>query len=249
MSRLIKAEWHRIIHTGLLKWFFVICLLPTILAMLSSFGWYNKNLTENMIMCSNTWVIFIPIFMAAAIGVSIAMSYQSRLMLYEIMDGCNAHITLLSRLVLYVTFFTTGLGICTLGYLGSLAVINGVGSMDCLMGRVFLFLITLIHICAIAVLLSLLIKKFISVVCIILRFCLVEEVAVLCFSVPDDVNIGISADVLRNVSEWFVSGQLATILGGEITTHFVWASIFSLVIEGALLYVLNVVFLKRKIFA
>lgn len=249
MSKLIKAEWFRLVHSGLLKWLVGACILFPIFVMLSDMKWYEKTLAENLLLCNESLKVFMPIFLAGVLCVFIGISYQNKLIHYEIMDGHKIHETIVSRLILYILMSTVGV-FATLGtYFCIIALINGIGDIDQIALRAIMFFVILIHICITSVLISIAAKNtVVSSVCIILRLFVLEGMGEVLSTMFSEIMRNQNAEVFSWLSDWSIVGQMGYVFSGDISAKLIWTVLLSLLIECAIEYIISYISLKRKKF-
>lgn len=251
MINLIKAEWHRIIHTGILKYFIFVCLIFPIIIMITDINWYKMTASENMILFVQNAVMMIPIFLSVAVSVPISLAYQNKTAYYEIMCGTKTHKILLSKAVLYTSIFVIGITLTLGTYFGILGIINGVGDMSNIPLRFLLFIILIIRICMTSVFICMLLKHIISLAVTILRFMILDNLMLIILtpiSSYSDSAVDVSVIGSESISDWFITGQMTKIFSANIDSRLILMVIITSIFEIALWYILTYVSYKKKIF-
>lgn len=249
MIRLIKAEWYRIVHTGVLKYLILVCFLFPIMVMMTDLNWYKMTLSENMALFAQNAIIMMPLFLGIAISIPIGQCYQNKMAYYEIMDGRKTHEIILSKVILYNAIFVIGITIICGVYFGALGIINGVGDLSNIPLRFTLIEIIVIHICTVSVLICMLVKHIVGFVVTVLRFMFLDTF-IITLMMPIDSDSVSSLEAINSQSsiDWFVSGQMTKILSADIDSRLILIIFTTLVLEIAFWYILTHISYKRKMF-
>ncbi|MGN0537079.1 MAG: hypothetical protein ACI4M3_03765 [Acutalibacteraceae bacterium] len=249
MIRLIKAEWYRLVHTGVLKYLILICFLFPVMAMMTDLNWYKMTLSENMALFAQNAIIMMPLFLGIAISISIGQCYQNKMAYYEIMDGRKTHEIILSKVILYNVIFVIGITVTCGVYFSTLGIINGVGDFSNIPLRFILVEITIIHVCTVSVLIYMLIKHIIGLVIVMLRFMFLDCMMVtLMTGINSSADSSLAAINSTNSTDWFVSGQMIKILSGDIDSKLILIVFATLIIEIAFWHILTHISYKHKMF-
>lgn len=246
MRRLIKAEWYRVRHAGLLKWMVLVCVIQGILPMLVDLEWYGKSVSEFLPSLYNA-TIFLPMFVSSVISVCIGMGYQNKVLYYEIMDGHKASDIIFSRLLFYGMTMTAGVSLALGSFLLAVWLRGGTGELKDIGLRLFLLLVIVVHICAVSALLAMSTRHMLAVLVSYLRFLLVEEVFALFLpGLAQEMQAG--SEAAAKISDWFILGQFQKVLTGDLNSHLTAAVIVSLVLESALWFAMAYRGMKKKRF-
>lgn len=251
MIGLIKAEWYKLLHTGILKYFIVLCFIFPVTIMMADLNWYKMTLSENIFLFAQNTVMMMPMFLSLAISVPIGLSYQSRTAYYEIMDGRKTCEIIFSKVILYTLIFVAGITVTCGAYFGILGAINGLGNLSDIPLRFMFVEIIIIRICTVSVLISMLIKHIIGLAVSILRFMILDNL-LLMLTTPinaySDSGSDLTAITAQSSSNWFISGQMTKILSADIDSKLIIAIFITFIIEFAIWYVLTYISYKHKKF-
>lgn len=249
MTRLIKAEWYRLIHTGIFKYYILLCFIFPITTMMTDLNWYKMTLSENMMLFTQNTNMILPMFLSMAISISIGLAYQNKTIYYEVMDGKKTHKIILSKIILYTTIFVVGVSFTYAIYFGVTGIKNGIGEFSDIPLRLILTEIIIIRICAVTVLISMLVKHPVGLAAAILRFMFLDN---LLFIIVMGSNLDSTSElsVINSKSglDWIVSGQLTRIFSANIDSKLILAIFATLVFEIAFWYILTHISYKRKMF-
>lgn len=245
MIRLIKAEWYKLVHTGILKYFILVCLIFPVMTMMTDLNWYKMTLSENMFLFSQNSAVMMPLFLAIAINIPISQAYQNKTAYYEIMDGRKTNEIIFSKVILYTLIFFVGITVTCGTYLGILGIINGVGDMPDIPLRFILAEITIMRVCIVSVLICMLVKHIIGLVIAMLRFMFFDSLVVTLMMSSES---GLTAANSQSGADWFISGQIMRIFGADIDNRLILIIVLTLVLEIAFWYALTYISYKRKIF-
>lgn len=255
MIRLIKAEWYRLMHTGVLKYFVLVCLMLPVMTMMTDLNWYKMTLSENMLLFAQNTSMMMPMILAIAISIPIGQSYQNKTAYYEVMDGRKTHEIILSKVVLYTLIFFVGITVTFGAYFGALGIINGVGDMSDILLRFILAEVIIIRICVVSVLIYMLVKHIIGLVMAILRFMLLDSIMIMIMMPADFYSDSASASASelaaisnQSSSDWFITGQMTKIFSVNIDSKLILIIFISLILEVAFWYILTHISYKRKMF-
>lgn len=102
MSKLIKAEFYRVSHSGIfLKIFILVGLFPLVLPFTATADMEEINLHSILLIYAEMGGIVMSELVGIMLSAMISNMYQNRTYYYEIMDGANTHHTILSKLIVY----------------------------------------------------------------------------------------------------------------------------------------------------
>lgn len=247
MNNLIKAEWYRIIHTGILKYFIIVCCIFPVIIIMTDLNCYKMTISENMILFAQNAAMMAPLFLTIAISIPISQIYQNKLAYYEIMSGMKIRKIILSKVVIYNAIFVVGTAFTLVMYFGILGIINGVGDMSNIPLRFVLFIILIIHICTVSVLICMLVKHIIALAIVLLRFMFFDSLMML-FIMPIDSELDIAVIGSQNSSDWFISGQMTKIFSADINSNMILMVIATTAFEIAVWYILTYISYKKKMF-
>lgn len=245
MIRLIKAEWYKLVHTGILKYFILVCLMFPVMTMMTDLNWYKMTLSENMFLFSQNSAVMMPLFLSIAINIPISQAYQNKTAYYEIMDGRKTNEIIFSKVILYTLIFFVGITVTCGTYLSILGIINGVGDMPDIPLRFILAEITIMRVCIVSVLICMLVKNIIGLVIAILRFTFLDSLVV---TIMMSSESGITAANSQSGADWFISGQMMRIFGADTDNRLILIIVLTLIFEIAFWYALTYISYKRKIF-
>lgn len=251
MIGLAKAEWYRLVHTGILKYFVAICLIFPILIMITDINWYKMTASGNMLLFAQNAAMMLPLFLAVAISIPICQEYQNRIAYYEIMSGIKTCKIILSKVIVYTAIFVLGTAFTLGTFFTVIGMINGFGDMSNLPLSFVLFLVVIIRICAVAVLICTLVKHIIAFAVSILRFMIFDNLLLMLLT-PIDAYLDSAMDIAeissRSVSDWFISGQMSKIFCANIDANLILMIIITAIFEIALWYLFAYISYKRKMF-
>lgn len=251
MINLIKAEWHRLIHTGVLKYFIFVCLMFPVIIIMTDINFYKMTVSENMFLFSQNSAIMVSAFLSVAISIPISLAYQNKTAYYEIMCGTKTHKILLSKAVIYTAIFIIGITFTFGVYFGILGIINGIGDMSEIPLRFILFMIVIIRICVASVFISMLMKHIVSIILVMLRFMMFDSLLLIILtpvSSYSDSDLDVSVIGSQGVSDWLISGQMTKIFSADIDGKLVLMIIITAAFEIAIWYILTYISYKKKIF-
>lgn len=245
MNRLIKAEWYRIKHSsGLLKWIIFICIILLVMPAITDIHFYEKTLSENLVILNDVTIIFGTAFTAILISICIGISYQNKMAYYEVMEGHNISSILFSKLIVYISIMTVGVAVPYGIFLLLMGWKNGMGELDKIPLRILLFFIIYIHICVAAVLITTCFRYILAAGVVFLRFSLVEELGFIPVAIKE--LSGMKKVPAERFSDFFTTSQYAKVLGGKVDTQIVVCIILSFVIELGLWYIASYIGMKKK---
>lgn len=245
MIRLIKAEWYKLAHTGILKYFILACVMFPVMTMMTDLNWYKMTLSENIFLFSQNAAIMMPMFLAIAINIPISQSYQNKTAYYEIMDGRKTYQIIFSKIILYTLIFVVGITVTSGIYFSILGITNGVGDMSDIPLRFILFELTIIRVCIVSVLICMLVKNIIGVVIAILRFMMLDSLVVTIMTTSDS---GLTFANSQSASDWFVCGQIMKMFGADIDNRLILIIILTFILEIAFWYALTHISYKKRLF-
>lgn len=242
MRNMIKAEWYRIVHSGILKWILFALVMSPTLYILSDMTFYKQNVSEIMILSSTVVSMMLPLVICAPISFAIGSLYKNRTFYYEIMNGYSTRKILLSKVILYVSIMFIGILVLNILFFGIMGAINGVGDIiDYIPVRFLLLSVIVLHIIIESVLLSTLAKKSSAVTIVILRFMIFDNIIQIVL-----LLISRGSDEFKSVASWFVLTQINLVLvGAEINTELVLGIVLSFIIECVLWYICSYNFYKK----
>ncbi|MDE6251765.1 MAG: hypothetical protein K2M78_03890 [Lachnospiraceae bacterium] len=245
MNRLIKAEWYRIRHSaGLITWIIVICIILFIMPAMTDIHFYEKTVSQNLIILSDVTTTFGMIFTVVLISICIGISYQNKIAYYEVMHGHDICDILFSKLIVYVSMMMAGVVVPYGIFLMVIAWKNGMGELDKIPLRIILFLIIYMHVCVTAVLLTTSLRHIAAAGVVFLRFELEGLSALIPVIISEFTEI--ESITANRILEWFVTSQYAKILGGKIDNHIIVSVIFSFLLEFVLWFALSYIGMKKK---
>lgn len=242
MNRLVKAELYRIRHSSnLMEWTIVICIILFIMPALTDIHFYEKTVSENLVILGELSAIYIMIFTAVLISVCIGISYQNKMAYYEVMEGHKISNIIFSKLIVHVSVMAAGWIVPYCIFLAVMAWKNGMGGSDKILLRIILLIIIHIHVCAASVLITTSVRNIRAAIVIFFRFFMLEGIVGVILELT-----GIKSKTADRVAEWFITSQYTKVLGGNIDSHIIISVIFSFVLECALWFTLSYIGMKKK---
>lgn len=245
MTKLMKAEWYRFVHSG--KYFvatILVCLLCLFLMFLERSDCYKLTLSENLMLFSGSGAVIIPFLLCTVIASAIGASYSNRTAYYEVMDGNSIHKIILSKVFVY-TLAICGMYLAPLMiYFGVTAAVNGVGDKENPAFMCLMLAVIIVHIATASALAAVTIKSLMSALIGYVRYAILEGMGMMLL--PELLKD--HRETLYKIFDWLISGQQMLFSGNKLDNHAVVAIIGSFVIEFALLYGLAYLGYRKKNF-
>lgn len=245
MTKLMRAEWYRFIHSG--KYFFAticVCILCLLSMFLEQSDCYKLTLSENLMLFSGSGATIIPFLLCTVITGTIGISYNNRTAYYEIMEGNSAHKIILSKVFVY-TLTICGMYLVPLMiYLGVTAAANGVGDKENAAFMCLMLAVIIVHIATASALAAVAVKSLLSAVIGYVRYAILEGMGIMLL--PELLKD--HREALYKIFDWLIAGQQMLFAGNKLDNHAVVAIIGSFVIEFALLYGIAFLGYRKKNF-
>lgn len=235
MSKLIRAEWYRLVHSGnFFKYFIVVCLLVAFMIFGVETASYKKTLFKNIAILGEGLAILIPTCIGTLVAVVIGNSYNNRTAYYEIMDGNSTFSIVLSKLIVYSSAVLVLFGVPTGAYFAYVGIANGVGETSNPAMFSILFIIIVIHFVASSVLMTLFVRSLIGGILIsYLRYVLFE--GLISILVSSSFN---GIEVLDDISCWLITTQLTNLTKTNYDIYFIAVVFASFIVEFVCLYMI-----------
>lgn len=246
MSRLMKAEWYRLKHSsGLMKWLIIIGIFSVVLIH-SQVSDVSKFSVERQLSESVQCYFFIIYCLTVLSAVMIGTSYTSKIAYYEVMAGNKIWEILLSKVFVSAVFATAVSSFFLDMYWIVVGMRNGIGENAQMPLRFALLAVEFFHVCSTGVLITTAVQHITGSVLSYLRFALLDMLVPFCILLFGNFSEAVST----RIRDWFTVGQLSTILNGEvkITNHLIFATIFGMLAEVIIWYVISCVRMKKKLY-
>lgn len=246
MSKLIKAEWYRFTHSGIMfKVFIFMTFFSFLMHYINDPRFLEHTLCENMVSYSSVIGLVLCMFLGTLIAATLGMLYHNRTGNYEIMDGNTPSQIILSKLIVYISSCMVAVFLP----MGIISVIvgmkNGIGEGLNLPLFYSMIFVKVLHIASVAVLSTLILKSLLGAAIPYIRFLIFEIMGfeMITMAFPSNTTI-------REIAQFFpayqVNYSLIQLTGdcGELVLKF----ILSFVVEIPLLYIVTYVGYKKKWF-
>ncbi len=246
MSKLIKAEWYRFTHSGIMfKVLVFLSFFSLLMHYVSDPKFMEHTLCENMISYTSVIGLVLCMFLGTVIAATLGILYNNRTGFYEVMDGNSPSEIILSKLIVYVSSSVVAIFV-PMGIISAVVYIkNGVGEGLNLPIYYSMIFIKVLHIVSIAVFASLIFKSLLGAAFPYVRFLILEMMGfeMLIMALPHN-------ETIRNIAHCFPAYQINYSLNlltgdcGDLVLKF----ILSFVIEFSVLYILTHISFKKKWF-
>lgn len=246
MSKLIKAEWYRFTHSGIMfKVLVFLSFFSLLMHYVSDPKFMERTLCANMITYTSVLGVTLCMFLGTVIAATLGVFYNNRTGFYEIMDGSSPSEIILSKLIVYVPSSVVAIFV-PMGILSAVVYIkNGAGEGLNLPIYYSMVLVKVVHIISIVVFATLIFKSLLGAAIPYIRFLIFEVMGfeMLIMALPHN-------ETIRNIAHCFPAYQISYSLNnlsgdcGELVLKF----IISFVVEIPLLYIITYVGYKKKWF-
>lgn len=246
MHRLIRAEWYRLLHSGIyLRSILLCCIFLSLLPLITDFSLLHKSLAENMGTLSSGCVMMV-LTVSMIISIFVANGYMKKTAYYEVMAGNKSFRIIGSKL--FVDGFLPGV-ICFFAVIWPgvlVAAKNGIGAVEELPLRLLLLFVICLRVTCLAVLVGLAVKHLVAAGLVIyVRFLLFD--LILAEILPMLlVRWKIEETFCLKVQRCMVIRQVAEVFGPEIVSETVMATIGGFLAELLLWYGITYVTMKKK---
>lgn len=250
MGRLIKAEWYRLRHSsGLFKLVIIIGIFSVAFIYLTDLDLDSDVSKYSLVEYLNEYAemyFFIIYWLAVISAVIISTSYTNKLAYYEVMAGNKISAILLSKVLVSAVFLTVVYSVFLDLYWAVIGMRNGVGEITQLSLRFILLAVVFFHVCSTGIFMATAIQHTTGAVFSYLRFSVFDMLLIFCIELFGNF----SEEINTKISDWFAMFELSTVLNCEakITNHLVFASIFGMLIEAVIWYVISYVRMKKKLY-
>ena len=246
MSKLVKAEWYRFTHSGIMfKAFVFLTFFSFLIHYVNDPKFLEHTLCENMISYTGVIGLVLCMFFGTVIAATLGILYYNRTGNYEIMDGNTPSQIIISKLIVYISSSMVAVFLP----MGIISVIvgvkNGIGEGLNLPIFYSMIFIKVLHIVSIAVLSALLVKSLLGAAIPYIRFLIFElmgfEMLIMAFPFNETIR-----EIAQCFPGYQVNYSLNLLTGdcGELVLKF----IISFVVEIPLLYIITYVGYKKKWF-
>lgn len=246
MGRLMKAEWYRLKHSSeLMKWLFFVGIIGVVFVHFQISDVGNGSLAQDLSESVESY-IFIICCLSILSAVMIGTSYTSKIAYYEVMAGNKIWAILLSKVFVSAGFVTVISSLVLDIYWLVIGMRNGAGYVIQLPLRFILLAVIFFHVCSMGVLITTTFQHIAASVLSYLRFIMFDSLVLFCIMLFGNF----SGEISTRIRDWFIIGQLSAILNCEVrvTGHLIFATVFGMLIEAAVWYVLSCVRMKRKLY-
>ncbi|MBE6840226.1 MAG: hypothetical protein E7506_03095 [Ruminococcus sp.] len=247
MSKLIKAEFYRVSHSGIfLKILIVFGLLPTVMPFLSLADMEQKNLYQFLIFYSEFSGVIITGYFGIVVSAMASNLYYNRMHYYEIMDGANTHHIILSKLIVYNVFSIAVLIIPPVIVYSIVGNKYGIGEMKELWLTVLLGIVIILNITCIIVFISMIIRHILAAPILIYTLSMLPLFAYMMIIETADMT-GVSKFIVKAM-RCIPTIQITEFVKADYSTGFVATVIGSFVVFFVGLYTLTYISYKKKNF-
>lgn len=247
MNRLIKSQLYKIKHSyaTLRIWaiIFVVITITPIASCLSELDSFSQATVENGIkVFAPVNIVYYVLIIPIVICIQVGKGYRNKTSYYEVMDGHKTIDIINSRLLVSgVIVLVAILSSLSIG-LVFLQIVNGTGDLPNKLGvRIFLLIITILHISTVSTLFTLIFKSdVVAGLVLYLRFAVFDSI--MCIALPD------LFEELKCIGNWLINGQWTSIWAGNVNSALIIGVIISCLVETGGLYLLAVRSFNKKEF-
>ncbi|MDE5967158.1 MAG: hypothetical protein K2G89_10040 [Lachnospiraceae bacterium] len=251
MNRLVRAEWYRLTHWKVLVRWMVIVFVVSISMVIFLYGEeniYAMPLSDFLTCTIDTYIMPFFMFFPAYISVAIGMSYQYKTAYYEVMAGSRISHIVGSKIMVYAGSMTVLITLVYSGIFAFWGVKNGTGDLSRIPLRLVLFLVLVLHICAVAVLMTTAVRHMVAVVMLILYFNVIQGAIMIVINLLCDTS---SAFYYRLCS-WIPIAQLQLIGEAQhsayVDTYLLFAMIASMILDMGFWYAVSYIGMKKRLY-
>lgn len=248
MNRLMRAEWHRIMHSSKLKkWLAALCVICTVLPILVDVEVLKGNLTENLMAAQLAMSVFIPGFLSVFAAITVGIGYMNKTVYYEVMAGNKIYQIAFSK-VLVDAVIIAGSVFASMGiYWIIIGYCNGVGEIGQLPLRLILLFLLFLHVCTSGVLIMTSFRQILGAVFVYVRFAVAETSIMFVVQLFEEQ---FSETMMSKIADWFTMLKLTKLLsaGYEVTGHLIFAVIAGMLIENGIWFGISYIGMKKRIY-
>lgn len=247
MSRLMKAEIYRFLHSGAyLRILIMSCLLLMLLPLAMDYELLSYTFAESLENFGMSYMMFL-MFGTVILAVAISSGYTKKIAYYEVMAGSKPRDIICSKL--WVEGILVGsIILVSIGGLGIVAAVrNGIGEMEQLGTRMLLILVVFFHVTFVAVLMGITTKSIAAGMLAYFRFCIMEIMITMLLPILM-INGVFSENVCRLIDQTLLVRQMGDLFGEALSTQLVVSVLASFVVEVVLWYGVAYYTLKKRLY-
>mgnify|MGYP003289439650 CR=1 FL=1 len=244
MSKLIKAEFYRVSHSGIfLKIFIVMGLFPLLMVFISLSNFDERNMFSVLYMYSQDGGFLISGYVGILLSAMISNMYQNRTYYYEIMDGANTHHIILSKIIVYDIISAAVLIIPTIIVFIVMGNSYPMGGLEEIGTTVFLGILIIMNIVNCTIFITMLIRHILGGP--VLNYTLGIFPTMAYMTLPELVD---DHEKIIDVLSFLPHTQFTEFVKPEYETDFIVKVIGGFVVCFAVLYALTYASYKKKNF-
>ncbi len=244
MTKLIKAEFYRVTHSGIfLKVFILVGLFPLALPFTAMADMEEVNLHSILLIYAQMGGIVMSELVGIMLSAMISNMYQNRTYYYEIMDGANTHHIILSKLIVYNCISTAVLIIPAIITFAITGNCYPIGDLKQLWLTVILGIIIILNFTCFTIFITMLIRHSLGGPILVYTLGTLPTFVYMLLSELSDKYKWVT-DILSYIPQT----QLMEFVKPEYETNFIVKVIGGFVVCFAVLYTLTYISHKKKNF-
>lgn len=244
MTKLIKAEFYRVSHSGIfLKVFIVFGLLPLSMPFVSIPDMDEVNMLYILLAYAQGGGFLISGYVGIVLSAMISNMYQNRTYYYEIMNGANTHHVILSKLIVYNCITAAVLIIPAIITFAIMGNNYPLGDLKQLWLTVILGIVIILNFTCFTVFLSMLIRHILGGPVLVYTVSMLPTIVYFTVSEVTDKYKWVT-DILSYIPQT----QIMEFVKPEYETDFIAKVIGGFVVCFAVLYALTYASYKKKNF-
>ncbi len=251
MTRLIRAEFYRVTHSGIFLYIIIgVSLLSLLMGTLDSGSmedFLDLTLNDARSSLTVTMQMGICMMLSTVIAACCGIGYQNRTSYYEVMDGNSVSSILMSRLLVYVPLTMVTFLLPLFAMLNYLVQNNGVGEFHAMPEYFIVVLCIFLRVISFAVLSTMCFKSLLGAAMPYVRYMTMEMLGfelllTATLTEPEKLKF------CTSLYEWLPMGQLTALSKAELPDDLVMKAIVGMVVEVAVIYLLAYISGKKKAF-
>lgn len=244
MTKLIKAEFYRVTHSGIfLKIFILVGLFPLVLPFTATADMEEINLHSILLIYAQMGGLVMSELVGIMLSAMISNMYQNRTYYYEIMDGANTHHIILSKLIVYNCISTAVLIIPAIITFAIAGKCYPIGDLKQLWLTVILGSVIILNFTCLTIFISMLIRHSLGGPILVYTIGMLPTFVYMLFSELSDKYKWVT-DILSYIPQT----QIMEFVKPEYETDFIVKVIGGFVVIFITLYALTYVSYKKKNF-